>query len=429
MRSGLKKVWLKKVCLAASFAGILAASIPTAAFGATKAISSVVIRVGLNVEAGDYLPDNPSTIDDSTEAQKDEDAYAGTNNTKYYVRDAEWVTTTHRALAVGDRPRMRVYIEANSGVGDSDYVFRGTYGSGNITVKGGTFVSARRHSTSELEVVIALNGVKGEYSAPAEASWRNSGYGKAVWSEDEYTRKMSSGYYDVYLYRGNTVVKKLEEFQGTSYDFYPYMTQAGTYYYKVRTVPHTADQKTYGKKSGWEESDEFYIDKDHVSDGTGQVDGNGVSAGSTGQVGWILSDGIWYYRYPDGTYQSNSWLQLNGIWYLFDGNGRMLTGWQVRNGLTYFLQDSGAMYTGWIKAGDMWYYMNRLEDGGVEGAMRTGWLVRDGKTYYLRSDGSMAEGWTQIDGNYYYFYPGSGYKAVNTYIDTFWVNADGIWRR
>ena len=41
----------------------------------------------------------------------------------------------------------------------------------------------------------------------------------------------------------------------------------------------------------------------------------------------------------------------------------------------------------------------------------------------------MAEGWTQVDGNWYYFYPGVGYKAVDTYVDTFYVNADGIWKK
>ena len=107
----------------------------------------------------------------------------------------------------------------------------------------------------------------------------------------------------------------------------------------------------------------------------------------------------------------------------------MLTGWQVKNGRTYYLQESGAMYTGWIKSGELWYFLNRPEDGDVEGAMRTGWLNYNGKVYYLHSSGAMAEGWTQIDKNWYYFYPGYGYKAVNTTIDTFYVDADGIWKK
>lgn len=417
MKSGARKFWGMILAI-----GLLISSVPTTTFAATKVISSVVLRVGVNVEAGDYLPES---IDEESDTETHSDnAYVGSSSTKYYIRDAEWATMQNRELAVGDRPRMRIYLWAN----DYEYAFRGSYSSSNVTIKGGTLVSVKRVSSDELEVVVAVNGIKGQYEAPTSASWRSSGYGKAVWNEDDYSKKYSSGYYDVYLYRGSTIVKKLEEFQGTSYDFYPYMTKAGTYSYKVRSVPHTADQKTYGKKSEWQESDEIYIDEQHVSDGRGQVDGNGVSV-STGQVGWVRADNAWYYRYPDGSYQSNSWLQVGGVWYLFDANGRMMTGWQTRDGLTYYLQDDGAMYTGWIKAGDLWYYLNQLADGGVEGAMRTGWLTKDGKTYYLRSDGSMAEGWTQVDGNMYYFYPGYGYKATNTTIDTFRVDADGIWRK
>lgn len=425
MKQGVKKLLLMSLT-----AGLLASLVPGTAFGATKVISSVSVRVGMNLEAGDYLPSSIDTSTyNSTAIQSDTEAYVATNSTKYSARDADWVTSTNKVLNVGDRPRMKIYLWAD----DSDYGFRGSYSSSNVTVKGGTLVSARRNSYDELELVVALNGVKGQYVTPASAGWKNSGYGKAQWNQenswdDEYSRSISSGYYDVYLYCGKTLVKKLEDFQGTSYDFYPYMTKAGTYFYRVRTVPHTADQKQYGQKSEWLDSDEIYIDAQHVSDGRGQTDGNGIST-SNGQVGWISSGGAWYYRYPDGSYLTNGWAQVGGVWYLFDTSGKMLTGWQTKDGLTYFLQDNGAMYTGWLKAGEMWYYMNQVGDDGVEGAMRKGWLTRDNRVYYLKSDGSMAEGWSQVDGNMYYFYPGYGYRATNTYIDGFWVDADGIWRK
>lgn len=60
--------------------------------------------------------------------------------------------------------------------------------------------------------------------------------------------------------------------------------------------------------------------------------------------------------------------------------------------------------------------------------LRNSWVVLDGKAYYMTSDGSMAEGWYQVDGNWYYFYPGQGHKAVNTYIDTFYVDVNGVWQ-
>lgn len=75
-------------------------------------------------------------------------------------------------------------------------------------------------------------------------------------------------------------MKKLEDYNGTSYNFYPYMTKEGDYTFKVRTVPHTDEQKRYGKKSEWTESDSKYIDEDDVSDGSGQDNSsNGSNSG------------------------------------------------------------------------------------------------------------------------------------------------------
>ena len=73
-------------------------------------------------------------------------------------------------------------------------------------------------------MVLRVNGVKGTYEAPKEAEWGN-GKGKATWkAPDDKT-----GYYDVILYKGSTVMKKLEDYNGTSYNFYPYMTKEGDY--------------------------------------------------------------------------------------------------------------------------------------------------------------------------------------------------------
>lgn len=392
---------------------------------ADRAISSATIRVGLTIEPGDMLPDDIKIYYDSYDVQPDK-AYVGTNSERYQIRYAEWVTSSNRYVAIGELPKLRVYLEANEG-----NAFRGSYGSGSVTVKGGTFVSARREGDGELAVVISVP-VKGTYAAPVDAQWRDRGLGKAEWNTDvdlydDYITATSSGYYDVYLYRGNTIVHRLEDYHGTSYNFYPYMTREGTYYFKVRTVPHTESQKKYGKKSEWLDSDEFYIDKENVSDGSGQTNVDGVVAGTT-DVGWIQSNGTWYFRYPNGKYQTNGWLKLNGIWYLFDGNGRMLTGWQQVNGQWYYLQSNGAMYSGWLKAGNSWYYLNTVADGGIEGAMHTGWLNNGGKFYYLNSSGVMLEGWQEIDKKFYYFYPGYGYMATNTMIGAyFYVDANGVW--
>lgn len=410
------------VLMCAMVLGICGA-IPAAA-ATDRAISGATIRVGLTIEPGDMLPDHIAIYTDSSDVQEDK-AYVGTNSPRYWVRDAEWVTSAERYLSVGEVPKLRVYLEPEVG-----NAFRGSYGSSSITVKGGTFVSARREGDGELAVVISVP-VRGTYAAPANAQWRDSGLGRAEWNTDvdrydDYIIATTSGYYDVYLYRGSTVVHKLEDYHGESYNFYPYMTRKGTYTFRVRTVPHTESQKQYGKKSEWTESDEFYIDEENVSDGTGRTNTNGTVSGIT-EVGWIQSEGTWYFRYPNGTYQTNGWLKLNEIWYLFDSSGRMLTGWQQDKGQWYYLQANGAMLTGWIKEGDYWYYLNTLADGGTEGAMHTGWLTTGGKTYYLNSSGIMLEGWQEIDKKCYYFYPGYGYMAKDTTIGPFYVDANGVW--
>ena len=218
------------------------------------------------------------------------------------------------------------------------------------------------------------------------------------------------------------------------------MTKAGIYSFKVRTVPYTESEQKYGKKSEWVDSEEIDLDQSNVSDGKGQ-DGNtpgdssdgpggiGGSSGTEAAVGWLKSGNSWYYRYPDGSYQKNSWAKINSKWYLFDTNGVMLSGWHQRNQLWYFMNNDGAMVTGWILFGNRWYYLNPSTVSGVEGAMATGWIFYKDKWYYTGSDGVMVEGWRQVGGNWYYFYPGEGSKAVNTVISSFRVDGDGIWRK
>lgn len=409
--------------------GIIVNAMPLTSLAATRyaAISSVSIRVGTDSEAGDYLPARPTAVEGTTEPQSG--TYAAVNSTKYTIDDVDWYSSREadKVLSVGDEPKMIVTLRSSYyTVGDREYLFRGGYSSSNVSVKGGTFVSARvKDSGDTLEVTVKLKGIGGDFPTPTLADWTGSGYGRARWGYyDDADKDASSGYYDVSLYRGSGLVKKLEAYQGTSYNFYPYMTKEGSYSFKVRAVPSTDAQKKYGSKSEWTQSDEVYIDKQHVSDGSGQND----TTNSGGQVGWIQSGDTWYYKYPDGTYQKNSWAKINEKWYLFDNDGKMLRGWQQRNGIYYYLDNSGAMVVGWLKDGDKWYYLNS-NPGAQEGAMCVGWIQVNGLIYYMNTSGAMVEGWQQVDGNWYYFYPGSGNRAVNTNISGFYVDGNGVWKK
>ena len=147
---------------------------------------------------------------------------------------------------------------------------------------------------------------------------------------------------------------------------------------------------------------------------TTQSDSNSNFSGS-----WVQSGSRWWYKHADGSYKTNGWEKINGVWYRFDNSGWMQTGW-VKDGSWYYLDGSGAMKTGWIKDGS-WYYL----DG--SGAMKTGWLKDNGSWYYLDGSGAMKTGWMKVSGKWYYAYS-SGALAINTTTpDGYRVNYNGEW--
>ena len=235
-----------KLLALTAIVSVLGVSIPFQSFAASKTISSVTIYAGLEeLESGENLPEE--TAFELKENSKGN--YVYTNNSRYEVSSVEWITSGSKEMTIGYEPKMKVELHAT----DSDeYAFKGGYQSSNVTVKGGTYVSASRSGSDTLYVTFKFKPIKGTYSSPDDAYWKDSGYGGARWNKVDN----ASDAYDVYLYRGSTVVKKVEGLKATSYNFYPYMTKAGTYSFKVRTVPYTESEKKYGKKSDWTESDE-----------------------------------------------------------------------------------------------------------------------------------------------------------------------------
>ena len=348
---------LKRMVCMLLTAGMFTTALPVQALAASdyQYITNISLKVEVDLDAGDEVNSG-----DSVGTSKDDSGTkVYTTSDKYSVESAEW--TNNKDVSIGDTPKITVWLEPDSSSSSKyEYRFRSSYGSSKVSISGGEFVSCSK-SGSSLKVVLRVKGVKGTYEAPKEAEW-GSGKGKATWkAPDDKT-----GYYDVILYKGSTVMKKLEDYNGTSYNFYPYMTKEGDYTFKVRTVPHTDEQKRYGKKSEWTESDSKYIDEDDVSDGSGQDNSSNGSnsggitpGGGTTDAGWKQDNNDWYFKYPDGNYVKNNWLQWNNKWYLFDNSGKMLKGWQQKdNHWYYFDTTNGGMRTGWVKEGDKWYYLN-----------------------------------------------------------------------
>ena len=154
---------------------------------------------------------------------------------------------------------------------------------------------------------------------------------------------------------------------------------------------------------------------------------------------WMYSSGRWWYRHANGSYTTKAWEKIDGVWYYFDDEGWMKTGW-VKDGSWYYLDGSGAMQTGWVKDNGAWYYLNQsgamqtgwVKDNGTwyylnqSGAMQTGW-VKDGSWYYLDGSGAMQTGWMKVSGKWYYAYS-SGALAINTTTpDGYRVDYNGEW--
>ena len=115
----------------------------------------------------------------------------------------------------------------------------------------------------------------------------------------------------------------------------------------------------------------------------------------------------------------NGWEKEGTSWYYYD-NGQKAVGWKKINGNWYHLQADGRMTTGWLKEGSNWYYLKS------SGEMQIGWLKDKGIWYYLESSGAMKTSqWFQVSGKHYYV-NASGELAINTTIDGFQVDGDGV---
>lgn len=428
---------------------------------ATAAINSVSIKVGLNIEAGDRLPDIQI---DKTSAE----CYVTAGSKEYKVTEANWVTSTSKDMTIGEEPKMNVTLTPSN---ESDAYFKSSYEATKIKVNGGSYVSAKRQG-SDLVVTLRAKAIKGLYAEPEDVGWKDTRLGLAVWSKGDNT----SGAYEVWLYQGKKIIFKKEQVTATTYNFYPYMTEEGTYSYKIRSIPFKQEELKNGKKSNWVESDELVIRDRDVSDGTGkEADRKADGTASTEpKSGWEQQSGVWLYRHKDGTLQTNSWMSLDNVWYRFDQNGKMVTGWfildsdiyyldtngamltgwqkinnvwyyfypdnghegpqgaaavnwQVIDGYTYFFSNQGAMQKGWINQAGRWYYLNTIP-ANLEGVMMKGLFTRDEKTYYTGEDGVMATGWHQVDG-YWRFFHQDGSMAVKTTVDGYSINEEGVWEQ
>lgn len=327
------------------------------------------------------------------------------------IGNYEWSGMSLDGWAIGDKPKVRIYLHAKNG-----YYFNKTNGKGKVTVAGADYSSARIADNKEtLIVAVDLKPVEGKYLAPLTADWAGYPYGKAQW---EPVKGVDA--YGLTLYRDGERIFDVERAVGTEYDFFPHMDKPGTYMFRVRGVPKDSVQAEYLIPTDWTGSRNLQINREDTPAGW-----YGWNLSTEGQshplAGWQKNSDGWWYANPDGTYPSDNWMQINGKWYLFDYRGYMLTGWQLKNGRWYFLSVNGDMQTGWLQDERQWYYLSN------DGAALTGFHTINGDTYFMNDRCAIVYGWWLLEGKWYYFDKVSGKMVKNTTIDGYYIDKAGIW--
>lgn len=254
-------------------------------------------------------------------------------------------------------------------------IFANSYTRSECKVTGAIFATAKADDNYTLVVKVDYLPVV-TLGFTDRAGWSSQEKTKAVWNKVEF----ATGY-QLNLYADNKRTAKVTV--DTNYaDLSQYIKDAdANYYYEVRAIGYTSNDKKYRKEGAYVSSEDTYFD--NLGDISGQ---------------WRNGQ----YKQEDGEYVTNAWKMISGKWYYFDGNGTRMTGWINPSGKWYYLSSDGIMSTGWLNLGDKWYYLNT-----ESGEMMIGWVeINPGVWYYFNIDGSM---------------------AVNTWIGNYRVDANGVW--
>ena len=178
----------------------------------------------------------------------------------------------------------------------------------------------------------ALKGTSSDYSLDVdEAEWDQMD-GVAEWNSSEDAK-----YYELRVYRDEKFLSTVKSGKETKYNLGRYLTQAGTYTFDVRAV---YSDSRHGE---WQTSDSFTITAEQAQ----EIQKTLVfkEAGSGPAAGACEQDALGYkYRNSDGSYVTNNWQQIGGVWYFFDENAYCKTNtWVFWNGKWYYLDVNGAM--------------------------------------------------------------------------------------
>ncbi len=282
----------------------------------------------------DPKPEAGNEIGAVTVAQMDERISITDPAVYYNTRDSVWIR--------GEIPVIRLELSVKD---TSKYRFTS---AARVSVSGcQSEIRSKRvlDGGDSLRVEIKLKKVTGPIEDVADYFWEGM---TAQWSDNGDADR-----YEVRLYRGSSLVTTITTSRN-QFDFYPYMSRAGEYSFKVRGISSLDNQK--GKWS--DKSEESSIT---VSDVYTGAPPQGGGSGS-GRAGWQQDNRGWTYRRGDKSLVRNSWVFADNNW--------------------FHLADSCYMDTGWIFTDNNWFYLNPVSDG-TRGATRTGYQNINGCRYYL----------------------------------------------
>lgn len=322
--------------------------------------------------------------------------------------------TAYEKWQPGKKVRLDININAEEGK-----VFPASLTRTQCKVSGADYVSAKALDNSTLQVKVDYVPVTVLGDAET-AGWSSRNKHQAVWKSVEYAPG-----YSLVLYGGDKVIRRMTV-DTNSVDLTKDMDDDElVYYYEVKAIPVTSEEKKYLKEGNF------------VPSTSQELDWEEEEARRTEDGGAVRGN---QYVLPDGTKQTNTWKKISGDWYYFGPDGNMVKGWQVIGGFWYYMDNNGKMLNGWVNPeGDSWYYL--FENGGmavgwiqpepgvwyymdISGRMQRGWTMVDNVWYYLNSSGRMQTGWLSDGGNLYYLY-GNGAMAANVTIDGHTLGWDG----
>jgi glucan-binding YG repeat protein len=291
-----------------------------------------------------------------------------TTNAGVSVNEVVWKRDISKWKAAKNE-RVSVFLTSDTSI------FADAYNRTECKITGAKFVSAKALDNNTLEIKVDYVPVV-ILGKTARAGWSDSKKTKAVWEKVEF----ATGY-QVALYADDKLKKRISV-ETNMVDLSEYMDKDAVYYYEVRAIGYTADDRKYMKDGDYVTSDDTIMEYDG--------DTSGAWKGNT-------------YKQEDGGIARNCWKQILNDWYYFDGNG--------------------IYQTGWLLSGQRWYYLNPKD-----GKLLMGWQFVNGKWYYLNpGGGEMLTGWIQPQPGIWYYLNPDGSMVSSTNVGNYWVDASGKW--